>query len=62
MTFDHIHDCAEWIVFRDLIARIVEAAGRRHLAELRRAWQTPQYLNRSAGQKRRWANVKGMQQ
>lgn len=58
LTFTHLHDAAEMLVFRDRIARLVEAAGRRHLAELRRTWQTPQHINRSAAQRARWAKTK----
>lgn len=65
MTFTHLHDAGEFIVFQDVmarhidrIARLVEAAGRRHLAELRRTWQTPQHINRSAAQRARWAKTK----
>lgn len=61
MTFSHLHDAADFLVFQDHIARLVEAAGRRHLAELRRTWQTPQHINRSAAQRARWAKTKEQQ-
>lgn len=62
MTFSHLHDAADFLVFRDKIARLVEADGRRHMAELRRTWQLPSFTNRSEAQRRRWANAKGTQQ
>ncbi len=59
MTFLHLHDAAEFLVFRAAIDAVVTAAARRHLTEMGRNWKWPSHNNRSAGQKRRWEKAKG---
>lgn len=59
MTFEHVHDAAEFLMFRARMERVIDLIVRRHLAALRRTWKTQDFLNRSAAQKRRWAQQKG---
>lgn len=53
VTFQHIHDAAEFLMFRARMERAIDRIASRHLAALRRTWQTQDFLNRSAAQKRR---------
>lgn len=50
MTFSHLHDAGEFIVFRDVMARHIDQIARRHWQELSRKIH---FTARSNGQKRR---------
>lgn len=62
MTFQHIHDAAEFLMFRERMERVIDRIARRHAAELRRTWGFESFRNRSAAQLARWARTKGQQQ
>lgn len=53
-----ISDLDEFLFYMDIK---IDLIARRHLAALRRTWKTQDFLNRSAAQKRRWAQQKGQQ-
>jgi len=62
MTFQHIHDAATFLLFQERMEHVIDRIAHRHAAEVRRTWQTQDFINRSEAQRRRWATQKGQSQ
>ena len=62
MTFQHIHDAATFLLFQERMEHVIDRIAHRRAAELRRTWQTQDFINRSEAQRRRWATQKGQSQ